>query len=76
MTAPPSVNVSYAGCVSSLRDSLHFLESSVQTLDNGVADFPRLIKVLKTVRVCFLWRGLNNIRSLSLSKPKKKKNIN
>ncbi|KAG6012837.1 hypothetical protein E4U54_007271 [Claviceps lovelessii] len=50
MTAPPSVNVSYAGCVSSLRDSLHFLESSVQTLDNGVADFPRLIKVLKTVR--------------------------
>lgn len=43
---------SYADCVSSLRSSLNFLESSVQTLENGVADYPRLIKVLKTVRVC------------------------
>ncbi|GAB0143735.1 Unknown protein [Epichloe bromicola] len=40
----------YADCVSSLRSSLNFLESSVQTLENGVADYPRLIKVLKTVR--------------------------
>jgi DASH complex subunit SPC19 len=42
---------SYAECVSSLRSSLQFLESSVETLDNGVADFPRLVNVLKTVRV-------------------------
>ncbi|KAG5977557.1 hypothetical protein E4U55_006670 [Claviceps digitariae] len=50
MTSTPAPTASYAGCVSSLRNSLHFLESSVHTLDNGVADFPRLIKVLKTVR--------------------------
>ncbi|KAI9172313.1 mitotic spindle biogenesis protein Spc19 [Paramyrothecium foliicola] len=41
---------SYADCVSSLRSSLKFLESSVDTLDNGVSDFPRLVNVLKTVR--------------------------
>ncbi|KJZ72532.1 hypothetical protein HIM_08056 [Hirsutella minnesotensis 3608] len=41
---------SYADCVSSLRTSLQFLESSVETLDSGVSDFPRLVKVLKTVR--------------------------
>ncbi|KAF4592366.1 hypothetical protein GQ602_002665 [Ophiocordyceps camponoti-floridani] len=41
---------SYAECVSSLRSSLRFLESSVQTLDAGVCDFPRLVHVLKTVR--------------------------
>lgn len=41
----------YADCVSSLRTSLNFLESSVETLDNGVSDFPRLVNVLKTVRV-------------------------
>ncbi|KAF5022018.1 hypothetical protein F66182_5941 [Fusarium sp. NRRL 66182] len=40
----------YSDCVSSLRTSLKFLESSVETLDNGVSDFPRLVKVLKTVR--------------------------
>ncbi|KAH8838699.1 hypothetical protein MCOR27_003638 [Pyricularia oryzae] len=40
----------YGDCVSSLRTSLSFLESSVQTLDSGVADFPRLCNVLKTVR--------------------------
>ncbi|RYP74055.1 hypothetical protein DL771_003244 [Monosporascus sp. 5C6A] len=40
----------YADCVSSLRTSLSFLESSVSTLGTGVADFPRLINVLKTVR--------------------------
>ncbi|RYO76453.1 hypothetical protein DL766_006235 [Monosporascus sp. MC13-8B] len=40
----------YADCVSSLRTSLSFLESSVSTLGAGVADFPRLINVLKTVR--------------------------
>ena len=35
---------SYADCVSSLRNSLKFLDSSVSTLDDGVADFPRLVK--------------------------------
>ncbi|KYK60944.1 mitotic spindle biogenesis protein Spc19 [Drechmeria coniospora] len=45
-----SSSASYADCVTSLRSSLQFLESSVQTLDNGVSDFPRLVKVLKTVR--------------------------
>ncbi|OAA47125.1 DASH complex, subunit Spc19 [Metarhizium rileyi] len=48
-TAAPGAP-SYAGCVSSLRSSLNFLESSVKTLDGGVSDFPRLVKVLKTVR--------------------------
>ncbi|KAL8413274.1 hypothetical protein RB594_004772 [Gaeumannomyces avenae] len=38
----------YGDCVTSLRTSLSFLESSVQTIDAGVADFPRLISVLKT----------------------------
>ena len=37
--------------MSSLRTSLSFLESSVNTLGNGVEDFPRLSSVLKTVRV-------------------------
>jgi hypothetical protein len=41
----------YGDCVASLRTSLNFLESSVATLDNGVADYPRLASVLKTVRV-------------------------
>ncbi|QUC18084.1 uncharacterized protein UV8b_02325 [Ustilaginoidea virens] len=40
----------YAEIVSSLRSSLNFLESSVRILDSGVCDYPRLIKVLKTVR--------------------------
>lgn len=42
---------SYSDCVASLRTSLSFLESSVNTLGNGVEDFPRLSSVLKTVRV-------------------------
>lgn len=41
----------YADCVTSLRQSLKFLDSSVETLDHGVSDYPRLVKVLKTVRV-------------------------
>ncbi|OAQ67277.1 mitotic spindle biogenesis protein Spc19 [Pochonia chlamydosporia 170] len=49
-TASAPGPASYADCVSSLRSSLRFLESSVETLDGGVSDFPRLIKVLKTVR--------------------------
>ncbi|KHO00270.1 DASH complex, subunit Spc19 [Metarhizium album ARSEF 1941] len=46
----PGTTATYAGCVSSLRRALNFLESSVDTLDGGVADFPRLVKALKTVR--------------------------
>ncbi|KAH8170015.1 spc19 domain-containing protein [Sarocladium implicatum] len=41
---------SYSDCVASLRTSLNYLESSVQTLDGGVSDFPRLVNVLKSVR--------------------------
>lgn len=41
----------YGDCVSSLRSSLSHLEGSVSTLGTGVADFPRLVNVLKTVRV-------------------------
>ncbi|KAK3988429.1 DASH complex subunit Spc19 [Cladorrhinum sp. PSN332] len=43
-------NPTYADCVSNLRTSLSFLESSVQTLDQGVQDFPRITNLLKTVR--------------------------
>lgn len=42
----------YNDCVASLRTSLDFLESSVETLGNGVSDFPRLTTILKSVRVC------------------------
>ncbi|KAH7316645.1 putative mitotic spindle biogenesis protein Spc19 [Stachybotrys elegans] len=48
--ATPGGSSTYADCVSSLRNSLQFLESSVETLDKGVSDFPRLVTVLKTVR--------------------------
>lgn len=48
--ATASSAASYADCVSSLRSSLRFLESSVQTLDAGVADLPRLARVLRSVR--------------------------
>lgn len=41
----------YNDCVASLRTSLDFLESSVETLGNGVSDFPRLTTILKSVRV-------------------------
>ncbi|KAI0487643.1 DASH complex subunit Spc19 [Xylaria cf. heliscus] len=40
----------YSDCVAALRTSLSFLESSVSTLESGVADFPRLVNVLKTAR--------------------------
>ncbi|KAL1846586.1 DASH complex subunit spc19 [Diaporthe australafricana] len=40
----------YGDCVASLRTSLNLLESSVETLGNGVSDLPRLGSVLKTVR--------------------------
>lgn len=41
----------YGDCVNALRGSLSHLEGSVSTLGAGVADFPRLANVLKTVRV-------------------------
>jgi ribonuclease HI len=41
----------YGDCVTALRTSLSFLESSVNTLGDGVSDFPRLTHVLKTARV-------------------------
>ncbi|KAI0436627.1 DASH complex subunit Spc19 [Xylaria telfairii] len=40
----------YSDCVTALRTSLSFLESSVTTLESGVSDFPRLVGVLKTAR--------------------------
>ncbi|KAK1244514.1 hypothetical protein MKX07_003313 [Trichoderma sp. CBMAI-0711] len=49
-TGPPGGAASYADCVDSLRNSLKFLEASVETIDRGVSDFPRLMTVLKTVR--------------------------
>lgn len=39
------------GCVSSLRTSMQLLESSIDILDSGVHDYPRLSKVLQTTRV-------------------------
>ncbi|KZL85958.1 mitotic spindle biogenesis protein [Colletotrichum incanum] len=40
----------YADCVTSLRSSLNFLQSSVTALDAGVSDFPRLSSVLRPTR--------------------------
>lgn len=42
----------YADCVDQLRSALTLLDSSVNTLGAGVEDFPRLVSVLKSVRVC------------------------
>ncbi|KAF1947191.1 mitotic spindle biogenesis protein-like protein Spc19 [Clathrospora elynae] len=39
-----------AGCVASLRNSMQLLDSSINILDEGVSDFPRLAKVLQTTR--------------------------
>jgi hypothetical protein len=41
------------GCVASLRNSMQLLDSSINILDDGVNDFPRLAKVLQTTRVRF-----------------------
>ncbi|EHK18924.1 uncharacterized protein TRIVIDRAFT_18977 [Trichoderma virens Gv29-8] len=46
----PTGAATYGDCVDSLRNSLKFLEASVETIDRGVSDFPRLVSVLKTVR--------------------------
>ncbi|KAK3696775.1 DASH complex subunit spc19 [Vermiconidia calcicola] len=38
------------GCVGSLRSSMQLLDSSINILDAGVSDYPRLAKVLQTTR--------------------------
>ncbi|KAK6430168.1 DASH complex subunit spc19 [Oleoguttula sp. CCFEE 5521] len=38
------------GCVASLRSSMQLLDSSINILDAGVSDYPRLSKVLQTTR--------------------------
>jgi len=45
-----STAAAYDDCVSSLRQSLTFLNNSVDTLGQGISDFPRLTTVLKSVR--------------------------
>ncbi|KAH6605237.1 hypothetical protein Trco_006944 [Trichoderma cornu-damae] len=47
---PTGGAATYADCVDSLRTSLKFLEASVDTIDRGVSDLPRLVSVLKAVR--------------------------
>lgn len=65
-TGPSGGAGAYADCVDSLRSSLKFLEASVETIDRGVSDFPRMVGVLKTVRVCT--SSSSNIRcALSLT---------
>jgi hypothetical protein len=46
-----SSSTALQGCVTSLRTSMQLLESSINTLDSGVHDYPRLTKVLQTTRV-------------------------
>lgn len=46
-----SSHAALQGCVSSLRTSMQQLESSINILDSGVSDYPRLAKVLQTTRV-------------------------
>ncbi|KAM0718297.1 hypothetical protein Q7P37_006629 [Cladosporium fusiforme] len=45
-----SSSTALQGCVSSLRTSMQLLESSINILDTGVHDYPRLSKVLQTTR--------------------------
>lgn len=45
-----STAAAYEDCVTSLRQSLTFLNNSVDTLGQGISDFPRLTTVLKSVR--------------------------
>jgi hypothetical protein len=39
------------GCVASLRGSMLNLDNTINILDDGVSDMPRLAKVLQTTRV-------------------------
>lgn len=51
------------GCVSSLRSGMQLLESSINILDAGVSDYPRLAKVLQTTRVSAIqWRPYQHQR--------------
>ena len=56
------------GCVGSLRSSMQLLESSINILDTGVSDYPRLAKVLQTTRVSqnILLPPINHIAKLSI----------
>ncbi|KAK5163360.1 DASH complex subunit spc19 [Saxophila tyrrhenica] len=45
-----STSSALAGSVSSLRSSMHLLDSSISILDSGVADYPRLARVLQRTR--------------------------
>lgn len=47
----PSTHTALQGSVASLRTSMHLLDSSLSILDAGVADYPRLARVLQTTRV-------------------------
>jgi len=47
--------MSLEGCVGSLRSSMQLLDTSINILDEGVNDFPRLAKVLQTTRVCCIY---------------------
>lgn len=42
--------MSLQGCVASLASSCQILNSSLATLDSGISDFPRLIRVLQNTR--------------------------
>jgi DASH complex subunit SPC19 len=53
-----SSSTALQGCVTSLRTSMQLLESSINTLDSGVHDYPRLTKVLQTTRVSLDCRTL------------------
>lgn len=44
------------GCVASLRASMQNLDSTINILDDGVSDMPRLAKVLQTTRVRTIFR--------------------
>ena len=59
-----SASSALQGCVSSLRTSMQLLESSINILDAGVNDYPRLTKVLQTTRV----RPINPSRTKHISR--------
>lgn len=44
------MNNALAGCVTSLQNSSRLLDSSIEILNSGVRDFPRMKKVLQTTR--------------------------
>lgn len=48
-------NATLQGCVTSLRSSMQLLDSSINILDSGVCDYPRLAKVLQSTKVSRCW---------------------